>query len=1425
MASIIRSFLVFCLLACHVPAQAAILFGVVSERSAGTLAAGAQTFIEQHPGHTLILRTTAQVAQASEKELEDWLGRADAVLLIAVFGEAVPRLLPRLPSLAPDKPLLAINGDRRLTRLSRLAGQGIFDGVDDAALKVMSRNPASGDTPQAFLEGLLKRHPAQSRWLQARFYWQSRGTDNAAGLLAWLTRESGAELDVPAARPQAALRYYQGGRILTRAPQAGPRPLVAILDHDRGDQAGERDTLDDICRALAQRDLACFALLARWGQASAEALEVLRAYPQLAAVISLQDFVIGGGEARERADASLKGLDVPVLKAIRLHDREAAAWRLSEDGIAWDGVHYRVAMPELQGIGQPMVVAAGEPRHLDPLTGLALSLTRPLPAQVERLARRSARWAALRAKKNADKRLAIIYYNHPPGRHNIGADNLDVPASLLHLLRRLKAAGYDTGELPADAEALLARIQEQGINLPEQGPALRAMADKVVSVSPEQYRAWLAQLPRSLQREVSHGPLAYLITSLENAVSLARVDLGRKLLQRVMGDLRHFLEGLAHRQRERALNLLAQLDSVLQAYLAGDEQALERAESLRQALTDTGIPGLGGWGEAPGWIMTVDQRLLLPGLRFGNIFIGPQPPRGWAVDEELLHANTSFPPTHQYLAFYFWLQQAFRADALIHLGRHSTYEFLPRRRVGLSDEDYPTHIAGDIPGIYPYIVDGVGEGIQAKRRGLAVMIDHLTPPLAVTPLYDELLELRQLVESFEAAEQQPNSPARRSAVLEIRNLVDKLNLREELIAIMDKELKLRGIGFDQVDDEMLVHEVGHYLTQMQERFMPFGLHVFGRDWSREALDTMLASMAGDREPTPQQRQDLTQSPAREMAALLAALDGRFVEPGKGNDPLRTPEALPTGRNFHALDGSLLPSRLGFRLGEKLAKRAMAENPGTAEGAESVVLWASDAVRDEGAMVGFGLAMLGLEPVWNSRGIFQGLARRPLGEGVRHDMVFITSGLFRDLYANLLVWLDRAVLLALDGAALTLQRQHPDMQEALTAALAPLGDLSRPGDEPLARNRLAAHWLSEARALLGEGRSAAEAGRLASLRLFGDAPGAYGAGVNRLVERSGAWTDRQEVAQAYRLRMGHAYGDGIDGQAAQASLERRLKTVQNTYLGRASNLYGLMDNNDAFDYLGGLSLAVESLRGQAPANHVIQHADPANPRMQPLASALLGELRGRFLNPAWLKPLMEHGYAGARTMGSEFMEYLWGWQVTNPDIIQSWVWDEVQGVYLDDKLNLGLDDFLDQGANVHVKSNMLAIMLVAAHKGFWQTSEENLARLAEAFAQRVMEHGLPGSGHTHADHPMLPWAADKLEQSLRRAFLEVVEASHHTAKPEPVAMPTTIAELATVAEAADSQINELETGPERPLWLKFILGLALLGLLIGGMMHGLVRGRS
>ena len=264
-----------------------------------------------------------------------------------------------------------------------------------------------------------------------------------------------------------------------------------------------------------------------------------------------------------------------------------------------------------------------------------------------------------------------------------------------------------------------------------------------------------------------------------------------------------------------------------------------------------------------------------------------------------------------------------------------------------------------------------------------------------------------------------------------------------------------------------------------------------------------------------------------------------------------------------------------------------------------------------------------------------------------------------------------------------------------------------------------------------------------------------------------------------------------GSNVQALFRQQLAHVNSTYLGRASNLYGLIDNNDAYDYLGGLNLAIETIAGKQPDSFVISHANNQQLSIDPLQTALLSELRGRFLNRQWIQPLMKQGYAGARTMGSEFIENLWGWQATSPEIIKSWVWQDLKAIYIDDSLEIGLDEFLQEKHNVHVQSNILAVMLVAIEKGFWQASQQTQTELAEKFAKNIVENGIPGSGHTHANHPIYDFIKPMLSAQLNRQLAEVLAAANHTPEGDVGSGVQHIQEISTELEQQRNEASKSE----------------------------------
>lgn len=1433
-------------------AHSATLLGIVTDRTAPAAAEAAKNALAARSGDHIILRSQSQLMAADSRTLKRWLQEADAVFAVAQYAESSAQLQRALDALKSDPTkiqpatFMAFNGDSALSLRSRFNKSDVSDFSEAKALTQTQEK-----TPDALVASAQK-HAAAAKWLALSEVWQAGGQENLTAFMVYLLSAQSAKIStpLPSAKPMPPIRLRVDGKELATNHVAFPSPAkhnlkttLAVLDLSTSDP----QVADAICAQAQQRGTNCVAVMAKWGDASKQAIEKLPAMlapAKLSGLVVLQDFVVGAAEGRESVTTLIKKLDVPVFKAIRLTDRSATAWQLSEDGLPTNSIQYRVAMPEVQGSSQPMVVAATGTPSIDKLTGVELRLPELLPTEINSLISRVTNWQALQRKANAEKRVAIIYYNHPPGRHNIGADNLDVPQSLFDILHSMQAAGYQTGELPATHEALLDLMQDKGVNLPENNEELSNMLPKVATMDNANYAQWFNTLPAVVKGEMVQGPLGRLHAEIVAAQTAGELAIAHNRLTKSMRELHHLVEGVDHPQRTEAIKLLAELNDGYEVCLS-QHSPCAAMDALKTRIANLNIEGLRGWGQTPGKVMVVNKKMVFPGIQFGNVFIGPQPPRGWEVDEELLHANTTIPPPHQYLGFYHWLKDSFKADVLVHLGRHSTYEFLPGKAVGLSAEDYSRIIAGDLPGLYPYIVDGVGEGTQAKRRALAVMIDHLTPPLTATTLYDRLLTLRQVVESYESSS---SDTMRIASAKEIRRLVETLELRAELESSMADVLKVRGINFEQADDDLLAHEVGHYLTKLQEKFMPHGLHVFGRPWSDASLQLMLNSMAPNKADniSAQIRDNLIDSPKLEMQALLHGLEGGFIEPGKGNDPLRSPEALPTGRNFHALDGDVLPTPLGFQLGYNMA--ANVRNRDDITKSEGVILWASDAVRDEGVMVSFILSLMGITPEWNSRGIVQKmqLVQSPESSTKRYDVIVTTSGLFRDLYPNLMQWIDIGGRMALAASAKSILQTNPDLASALDSALKPLANSPR-GNESMANNGVAMHWVKRTQALLAQGMPAEQAGREAAWRIFGDAPGAYGAGVNSLAERSGAWQSRNEVGRAYLQRMGHAYGVDAQGEPAHEAFDTSLHNIGTTYHGRASNLYGLMDNNDAFDYLGGLSLAIETITGNKPQARILNHADHKGFTDEPLETALLMELRGRYLNPSWIKPLMGHGYAGARTMNQAFMENLWGWQVTRPDIIKDWAWNEVKRVYIDDDLKLGLNQFLEQGHNAQVKASMVALMLVAAQKGFWKPDTASAQQLSQTLAKLVIKNGLPGSGHTAPNHPMWAWMSQHLNaedkaglarvlarargydkpQSVTEALQSTTQAAQHDA---PQAAPNKASKQAAAKQSPTSAVKAepekainkavrayeltVETVKDNLIWILLLLPIFALGLWFG-----------
>lgn len=692
-------------------------------------------------------------------------------------------------------------------------------------------------------------------------------------------------------------------------------------------------------------------------------------------------------------------------------------------------------------------------------------------------------------------------------------------------------------------------------------------------------------------------------------------------------------------------------------------------------------------------VMIKGKDLIIPGIKMGQVMLLPEPARGWTDEPMKLYHDPTLYPHHQYIAAYLWLKKCFQTDAMIHLGTHATYEWLPGKQAGLSTSCPPEIMVTDIPNLYPYIVDDVGEGIQAKRRGRGVIIDHLTPPLKPGGLYKEYSQLYDQINSYNRS-------------LAIDSQTSEKKLQE--IKRLSKQLGLtKDLGIEKIDQDSL-EEIEHYLLELKENLMPYGLHTFGRSPKGKALQETaraIAEVNTDLENKTVSK-SLSVSGPREIDRLMQGLQGQYIPAGQGNDPVRNPSAIPTGKNFYGFDPEKIPSPTAWKLGQEAAQNIIdssLEKNQKYPQKVAVVLWATETIRNEGLNESTILYLLGLKPTWDQAGRVTGtrvIPGKKLGRP-RIDVLINPSGLYRDLFPNKLKYLDRAVQKA---------AQQTDIQ-----------------------NLLRKHSAKLKTKLLAKGLDEKEAGRLSKVRIFSEKPGAYGTGVSEMTGASGIWESDEEIVEVYENRVGYAFGQGLWGKSAQKLFKQNLSGVDTAVHSRSSNVYGLMDNDDMFQYLGGLSLAVRKESGQAPNTLVTQQQKPDQVEVEDAAKTLGRELRTRYLNPKWIQGMKKEDYAGAREM-ARFVEYMWGWQVTTPKAVDQAKWKQTYQVYVEDKYGQDLKKFFNQ-ASPWAYQSITARMLEAVRKGYWSAEDQIRKKLAAEYAENIVEQGVTCCDHT-CNNPLL-----------------------------------------------------------------------------------------
>ncbi|MFB7154263.1 cobaltochelatase subunit CobN [Streptomyces virginiae] len=752
------------------------------------------------------------------------------------------------------------------------------------------------------------------------------------------------------------------------------------------------------------------------------------------------------------------------------------------------------------------------------------------------------------------------------------------------------------------------------------------------------------------------------------------------------------------------------------------------------------------WGEAPG-NMFVDRSanpdgdIVLAALRRGNLLILIQPPRGFGENPIAIYHDPDLPPSHHYLAAYRWIQAraedgGFGADAMIHLGKHGNLEWLPGKNAGLSAACAPDAALGDLPLVYPFLVNDPGEGTQAKRRVHATLVDHLVPPMARAESYGDIARLEQHLDEY--AQISAMDPAKLPAIrAQIWTLIQAAKL--------DHDLGLEERPDDDGFDDFLLHVDG-WLCEVKDAQIRDGLHVLGGAPTGEARVNLVlailrarqiwggtAALPGLREALGldesaatrtsadaveetaralvQAMEDAGWDPAAvpavaadhsaevaavltfaanevvprlagttdEIAHVVAALDGRFVPAGPSGSPLRgLVNVLPTGRNFYSVDPKAVPSRLAWETGQALADSLLTRyrtDNGEWPASVGLSLWGTSAMRTAGDDVAEVLALLGVRPVWDeaSRRV-TGLEPIPLVElgRPRIDVTLRISGFFRDAFPHVIGLLDDAVRLA--------------------ASL----------DEPKSENYVRAHAQADL-ALHGDERRA-------TTRIFGSRPGTYGAGILQLID-SRDWRTDADLAEVYTVWGGYAYGRGLEGRPARDEMETAYKRITVAAKNTDTREHDIADSDDYFQYHGGMVATVRALRGTAPEAYIGDSTRPETVKTRTLVEETSRVFRARVVNPKWIEAMRRHGYKGAFELAAT-VDYLFGYDATT-GVVADWMYDKLTETYVLDPVNRA---FLEE-ANPWALHGIAERLLEAESRGMWEKPD---AQILEALRQVYLD---------------------------------------------------------------------------------------------------------
>lgn len=733
------------------------------------------------------------------------------------------------------------------------------------------------------------------------------------------------------------------------------------------------------------------------------------------------------------------------------------------------------------------------------------------------------------------------------------------------------------------------------------------------------------------------------------------------------------------------------------------------------------------WGQAPGEIHYDQGQLIFSGLDLGGVFLAIQPPRGFGENPIAIYHSPELEPTHHYLGFYRWLDQIWKADAIIHLGKHGTLEWLPGKSLALSNSCATDACLGSVPLIYPFVVNDPGEGTQAKRRAHAIVIDHLPPPMTRADTYGDLAKLEFLLDEY--AKFSSLDPTKLPSIqAELLQVIEKAQIHKDLSIELSKLKSLEVSNSDvleqssQEDFDDFILEVDGYLCELKDAQIRGGLHIFGQVPKGEILIDFVLSVTRiaqgevpslrvgvgqelgidpfqnsikDIDKIEKHCRELIQELERnnwkyqgsnptlnwicsklipnleqsvdEIGNTLAALDGKYIPPGPSGAPTRgMAHVLPTGRNFYSLDPKSIPSPFAYEVGKKLADSVVQRyltEEGTYPKSVGIVLWGTAAMRTAGDDIAQALALMGVRPLWDE-----------------------TSARVVGLEVIPLEQLNRPrvdIVLRISGF---FRDAFPHAINLLDEAVEIVANL----EEDEKDNFIKSNGADDP-------------------RIFGSKPGNYGSGILALLE-SKNWRDDQDLAAVYQTWSGYSYGRKGMGMPAFESMKNRFASIEIAVKNQDNREHDIFDSDDYLQDHGGMIATIRSLSGSQPKAYFGDSSNPNIPKLRSLEQEVSRVIRSRVLNPKWIDSMKNHGYKGAFEMAAT-VDYVFGYDAT-AQVVQDWMYEEITQSYVADPQ---IRKFFEQ-SNPWALRSITEKLLEASQRKMWDASQESLQILQSALLE-------------------------------------------------------------------------------------------------------------